>query len=84
MFVLISAVACSISFLIFDGIYALIPPLAIPLFFVLQNPSVSFMLVGMLSCSSITCNLQILSNPVPVDVLDAVSRWARLNCQVRD
>ena len=55
---------------------------SIPLSFVLQNPSVSFVPVGMLSCSSITRNLKILSNPVPVDVLEAVSRWARLNCQV--
>ena len=57
---------------------------SIPLSFVLQNPSVSFVPVGMLSCSSITRNLQILSNPVPVDVLKTVSSWARLNCQVRD
>ena len=56
----------------------------IPLSFVLQNPSVSFVPVGMLSSLSITRNLQIFSNPVPVDVLEAVSSWARLNCQARD
>jgi aryl-alcohol dehydrogenase-like predicted oxidoreductase len=57
---------------------------SIPFSFVLQNPSVSFVPVGMLSCSSITRNLQVLNNQVPLDVLKFVSSWARLNSQVQD
>ena len=57
---------------------------SIPLSFVLQNSSVSFVPVGMLSCSSITSNLQILSNLVPIAILETVSSWAKLNCQVSD
>ena len=57
---------------------------SIPLSFVLQNSSVSFVPVGMLSCSSITRNLQVSNNYVPTDVLELVSSWARLNCQVQN
>ena len=57
---------------------------SIPLSFVLSNTSVSFVPIGMLSCSSITRNLSISNSTVPIAVLESVSSWARLNCQIND
>lgn len=57
---------------------------SIPLSFVLSNASVSCVPIGMLSESSITRNLEIFKNLTPISVLESVSSWARLNCQIND
>ena len=56
----------------------------IPLSFVISDTSISYVPIGMLSCSSINKNLNTLNSPVPSSILKSVSEWARENCQVRE
>lgn len=56
----------------------------IPLSFVSNEEFVDYIPMGMLSCSSLDKNIEIINNPIDKKITSKVSKWARKNCQIKD
>lgn len=56
----------------------------IPLSFVSNEEFIDYIPIGMLSCSSLDKNIEIINNPVNKKITSKVSKWARKNCQIKD
>ena len=56
----------------------------IPLSFVLNNPFIKTIPIGMLSKSSIEKNINIVNNTMPQEYTTNIGEWCLLNCQIYD
>ena len=56
----------------------------IPLSFIVNEEFVDYIPMGMLSCTSLEKNVEIISNPIDKKITSKVSKWARENCQIKD
>ena len=56
----------------------------IPLSFVLNNPFINTIPIGMLSMSSIEKNINIVRNTIPKEYTTKIGEWCLLNCQIHD
>tara|TARA_Y100001968_G_C19317046_1_gene697278 strand:- start:128 stop:1018 length:891 start_codon:yes stop_codon:yes gene_type:complete len=56
----------------------------IPLSFLINEKSIDFIPIGMLSENSIRKNIDILNNPVDMEIIEKVSKLIYKNCQVID
>ena len=56
----------------------------IPLSFVVNEPNIDYLSLGMLSKDSINMNINILNTPLSKKLTNEVANWALFNCQVTD
>ena len=54
----------------------------IPLSYVLNEPSIDYVPIGMMSISSIEKNIRVLKEPVEKKITEKVSEWSIQNCQI--
>ena len=57
---------------------------SIPLSFVLNDPFVKTVPIGMLSKSSIEKNIKIATKPLNTKITDFIGEWCKDNCQIFD
>ena len=56
----------------------------IPLSFVVNEPNIDYLSIGMLNRKTIYKNLNIFNKPLSKKLTNEVSNWALLNCQIKD
>ena len=55
----------------------------IPLSFICNEECVDYISMGMLSCSSLDKNIEIINNPIEKKITRKISQWAKKNCQIK-